>query len=448
MVIRIDKGLFFMIQHNFDNDLPRTPDDPASVLAWEQGTNIWSEELFRRMNCDESRVDRVPLPALPDTLEAWQSERENILQAFKDVMYGVMPPEPDKLELRKLSEKKGVLDGSADRYEYRVICRMDNGREFDFDMLLYVPADKPDAPVFLTLNFKGNQAVAEEDDVRITRSAMYIPGRWHASEPSDGARSFQLEHLNAREAVKRGYAVTTACYGEIFPDNLDGFRKSIFTLFYDEDDLRSDCERSLQELQTKPLRNISAIGGWAWGLSRMVDALEKLNFSEFAVVGHSRLGKAALWAGANDERFKLVVSNNSGHGGAAPSRHILGETLTMLWSIRSNWFCGRMARYAGLENDLPIDQHQLLALIAPRSVYVGSSSLDAVADPRGEFISAKTASKVWELYGLSGLNEADMPSENHPVGDMVGYHVKTGKHSLTAYDWVQYYNHADKVFGK
>ena len=437
-----------MIQHNFDNDLPRTPDHPAAVLAWEQGTNIWHEELFRRMNSDEGKANRVPLPALPDTLEEWQNIRGKVLQDFKDCMYGEMPPAPDKVELRKLSERNDVLDGTANRYEYRILCKMNNGREFDFDMLLYVPKSNPHAPVFTSLNFKGNQSVAEEDDVRITRSAMYVPGRWHSSVPSDGARSLQLEHICARDAVKRGYAVATACYGEIFPDNLDGFRKSIFTLFYDEEDLRSDCERSLQELQNKPLRNISAIGGWAWGLSRMVDALEQLEFTQFAVVGHSRLGKASLWAGANDERFGLVISNNSGHGGAAPSRHHLGETLTMLWSIRSNWFCGRMARYAGLENDLPIDQHQLLALAAPRSVYVASSSKDITADPKGEFISAQTASKVWELYGMQGVGVDCMPPENQPVGDMVGYHVKTGPHSMTAYDYEQYFNQADKVFGK
>ena len=128
-----------MQQYNFDNDQPRTPDDQAAMLAWEQGTNIWSEELFRRMNRNEDKVDRMPLPALPDTLEKWQKKRPEILQTFKDVMYGVMPPAPDKLELRKLSERKGLYDGTADRYEYRVICRMDNGREFDFDMLLYVP---------------------------------------------------------------------------------------------------------------------------------------------------------------------------------------------------------------------------------------------------------------------------------------------------------------------
>ena len=437
-----------MQNYNFDNDQPRTPDNQEAMLAWEQGTNIWSEELFRRINSDENKVDRVPLPDLPDTLEEWQKKRPEILQTFKDVMYGVMPPAPDKLELRKLSERKGLYDGTADRYEYRILCKMDNGREFDFDMLLYVPTANPTPPVFVKLNFKGNQAVAEEDDVRITRSAMIIPGRWHSTAPSDGKRSFQTEHINAREAVKRGYAVATVCYGEVFPDNLDGFRKSIFTLFYDEEDLRSDCERNLKELQTKPLRNIGAIGGWAWGLSRMADALEQLGFKDFAVLGHSRLGKAALWAGANDERFKLVISNNSGHGGAAPSRHILGETLTTLWCIRSNWFCGKMARYAGLENELPIDQHQLLALAAPRSLYVGSSSLDVVADPKGEFISARAASKVWELYGLPGLGGEEMPAENQPVGNMVGYHVKSGKHSLTAYDWTQYYNHADKVFGK
>ena len=434
----------------FDNEQPRIPDPDMkkAILVWEQGTNLWSEELFRRMVYKEEAVNRVELPPLPDTLEEWEKLRPQILQSFKDNMYGIMPPPPDKLELRLLAHRKGVLDNLADRFEYRIICRMDNGREFDFDMLLYVPVSNPVPPVFIAMNFNGNQAVAEEDDVRVTRAADCALKRWYSDEPPAGKRSFQLEHLNAREAVKRGYAVASVCYGEVFPDNPDGFKKSIFTLFCSEEDLRSDCEVTLGELTGGRQRCIGAISGWAWGYSRIADALEQLGFKDFAAVGHSRLGKAALWAGANDERLKLVVSNNSGHGGAAPSRHIYGETLTMLWCIRHYWFCSRMAQYAGLEEDLPFDQHHLLALSAPRAVYVASSSRDVVADPKGEFISAATASKVWKLYGLDGLGTNAMPPENTSIGGMVGYHVKTGRHSWTAFDWEMYYNCADKIFGR
>lgn len=431
---------------NFDNELSRRPDNSILTEAWERGTNLWSEELFRRMNHDEAKVDRVPLPPLPDTLEEWEKAKPGILQAFKDCLYGDMPPAPDKLELRLLAAKPDALNGLANRYEYRILCRMDNGREFDFDMLLYVPKSRPDAPVFITLNFNGNQAPGPETDIKITRQPGQKPGRWHATDLNEPKYNFNGERLNFENAIKRGYAVATAAYGEIFPDNLDGFRKSIFTLFYDEADLRPDCEVMLQELQAGRRRNIGGITAWAWGMSRMADALEQLNFHRFAVVGHSRLGKAALWCGANDERFELVIPNNSGHGGAAPSRHKLGETLEMLWHIRSNWFCENMIHYVNLEDTLPIDQHQLIALCAPRSVYVGSSSLDVVADPKGEFISLATASKIWELYGVPGLGTDEMPPENTPIGGMAAYHVKTGKHSITAYDWEQYYNQADKIW--
>ena len=215
------------------------------------------------------------------------------------------------------------------------------------------------------------------------------------------------------------------------------------------DDLRPDCEIPLEEIQQGRKRNMGAISAWAWGLSRMADALEKIDLADsgkLAVAGHSRLGKTALWAGASDERFKLVISNNSGHAGAALSRRNFGEDLTSLWMIRSNWFCGNMVRYAGLEDELPIDQHQLLAAIAPRALYVASSSKDVVADFRGEYLSAYHASKIWRHYGMEGVSSPDMPPENTPVGGMVRYHVKTGFHSMTLYDWEQYCSFADCLF--
>lgn len=426
---------------------PRIPDDETLTLAWERGINLWAEESFRRMNTDESKVREYTLPPLPDTREEWEKIRPAVLQQFKDCLYGEMPPPPDKLEIELLAEKDSALGGIALRREYRIFCRMNNGRSFDFDMLLYVPKDaKVPPPVFEFLNFKGNQS-GPEDDVRPTRAADYAKLRWHGTVESTQPKQVMDDYFSA--AVKRGYAIATAAYSEIFPDNLDGFRKSIFRLFYD--DLRPDCEVDLSELKAGRKRNIGAISAWAWGLSRMLDALELtglVDCTKAAVTGHSRLGKTALWAGANDERFKLVIPNNSGNGGAALARRNFGETLSMLWLVRSNWFCDSMVRYAGLEDELPIDQHQLMALVAPRALHVGSSSQDYTADPKGEYLSAYHASKIWRHYGYQGLQSPELPEENCAIGDMVRYHIKTGKHSMTLYDWEQYFDTADRIFKK
>lgn len=430
----------------YNENASRAPEN-ADALDWiSRALDYWSSEYYRRRNDKEELCPAVELAPFPRELELWKQERERLKKLFAEHIYGEIPPAPDQLEYRLLSEKSDALNNTAIRREIRIYCRMDDGRCHDFDMLLYIPKQVEKPPVFVGLNFDGNQANTPEDDVRLTRGPGRYPGRWWRTAPTgENIRHIKPESWNFAETIARGYAVATANYGEIFPDNPCGYEKSIYTLFHSPEELTAFPALPAE------LKNFGAISAWAWGLSRMLDVLEKtggVDADKAAIIGHSRLGKTALWAGANDERFKLVISNNSGHGGAAPSRHILGETLTMLWCIRSNWFCGNMARYAGLEKLLPIDQHQLLALIAPRSVYVGSSSLDVVADPKGEFISAKTASKVWELYQLKGLEEENMPPENQSIGNVVGYHVKTGKHSLTAYDWIHYYNHADKVFGK
>ena len=263
----------------------------------------------------------------------------------------------------------------------------------------------------------------------------------------DGGRTGGVAYCS--ECIKRGYAVATACYGEIFPDNLDGFRKSCFTLFYD--DLRPDCEIPLSELLAGRRRNIGGYVAWAWGYCRIADALEKLGVtdnSKLACVGHSRLAVASLLAGVYDERFKMVCCNNSGSGGAQLNRRKFGSMLQVLRVCRSNWVCDNMVQYIGREDTMPFDQHQLLALVAPRGLYVASSGKDLNADPYGTFLSVKEASKIWNLYGLKGLECEEMPPENSPVGCMARYHVKTGKHSITPYDWEQYLNFADELFDR
>jgi hypothetical protein len=185
----------------------------------------------------------------------------------------------------------------------------------------------------------------------------------------------------------------------------------------------------------------SCIGAWAWGLSRTADFLETLpqvDAKKIIVHGHSRLGKAALWAGANDQRFAAIISNESGEGGAALSRRNYGENLWRITSSFPHWFLNTYKDYAYKENDLPFDQHILMSLLAPRPLYVASAMGDQWSDPRGEFLGAQNAEAVYQLYGKTGLGTVAFPGLNSPVGQQVRYHIREGKHDMTDYDWGEY----------
>ena len=197
--------------------------------------------------------------------------------------------------------------------------------------------------------------------------------------------------------------------------------------------------------------NFGTIGAWAWALSRIMDYLETdkaIDRQHVAVFGWSRLGKAALWAGASDPRFALVISHESGAGGAKLFHRGVGESLRRLCTVFPHWYAKSFRQYMDKDTLLPFDQHMVIGLVAPRPVYIGSAQDDKGADPAGEFASAVAATPVYKLFSTNGLPASTLPPLNQSVQGQIGYHIRPGGHDVTDYDWEQYLRFADNHFRK
>jgi len=251
----------------------------------------------------------------------------------------------------------------------------------------------------------------------------------------DSSRGLQAGRWPASMLIEAGYGLATVYYGDLEPDFTTGYKSGIRTTL-------------AQVLGIKP-EEWSAIGAWAWGLSRMLDYLETekaVDSKKIIVTGHSRLGKAALWAGASDVRFAAVVSNNSGEGGAALAKRNFGETILRINTTFPHWFVPAFTAFNNKAAALPVDQHMLLSLIAPRPLYVASAEDDLWSDPKGEFLAAWYATPVYHLFNKKGIESKNMPPVNKPVGQSVQYHIRTGKHDINTYDWEQYIRFANRFF--
>jgi len=367
--------------------------------------------------------------------EWMNSQRAKILALFKKYEYGEILPRPDGMRFDILTERDDALDNIAIRKEVKITCSMRNGRDFSFIILVYMPknATAP-SPVFCGLNFKGNHNTTKEIDVMMTGRRM--PGQFACPE-----RGVQYHRWIPDEIVRQGFASVTCCYHDIFPDRADGAEASALQLFADE-------AGNIPAIGEK----YSVIGVWAWGLSRMLDYVEsdpQLDGQRAAVHGHSRLGKTSLWAGAIDQRFRMVISNCSGCGGGALHKRKFGENLSQhfqahrMYNIPS-WFMNETEKFIWKEEDLPIDQHELMALIAPRPLAIGTATLDYDADPKGEFLACKAASDVYRLFGSKGLPAEDIPEPDLNISGDISFHCHTGEHDHTPADWAHYLELAKK----
>jgi hypothetical protein len=366
----------------------------------------------------------MPAYTLPDPLRTkagqpvttaaeWtKTRRPETLELFRTHVYGRVPATPYEKSFHVAQEDKAALGGAA---TLRLVdVRIARGeKSLTIRVHLFTPNKAPrPAPAFLLICNRGPENI-------------------------DPTRQAKSEFWPVEEGIARGYAMAAFLNADVDPDRHDGFQNGIHGLLDDA---------------PRPPDAWGTIAAWAWGASRVLDYLQtvpEINPREVAVIGHSRGGKTALWAAAEDQRFAIAVSNDSGCGGASLSRRRFAgrEQVARIVSSFPHWFCSNFKDYSEREDDLPLDQHQLMALIAPRPVAVGSAAEDRWADPRGEFLSVVHSAPVYALLGHKGLGTAEMPLIGDAIhGDRAHYHLRPGKHNLILVDWQHYWDFADRVF--
>ena len=393
-------------------------------------TDTWTEniELARKLSEKRSEInyfeDKVPSYELPPlmkdddgrtitTTAQWAEKRAKLLDLFRNELYGYSPerPKDEWFEIAKIDRQ--AMGGTA-------TLKLVN---------IHLGA-QPEAPVIhLNLFIPNNRT-------KPAPAFLLICNR--DRENIDPTRKIKSDFWPAEQIVARGYAAASFFNGDVAPDKYDGFTTGIHAY--------------LQNPAARKFNSWGTIAAWAWGGSRVMDYFETdpdIDEKHCAVTGHSRGGKTALWCGAQDERWALTISNCSGCSGAAIARRRFGESLKVIQNAFKHWFCGNYRKYIDREDELPFDQHELVALVAPRAVYVTSADEDLWADQRGEWLAIHEAAPVWKLFGRKGLPSDIMPPLDKPlIGDGMGYHIRTGEHNYKVFDWNAHMDLADREFNR
>jgi len=367
--------------------------------------------LASAQNYDETKVGSYTLPAILEsnsgskinTVKHWESNRRGqIISLFEEHVYGQMPRRFEQIDFKLKNENKRAMGGKAHLKEIEIKVT-NNGESVWINLILFTPVNlrKP-APAFVLINNRPHSNTSPTREVK--------SGFWPAED-----------------IIAAGYAIAAFHVNDAAPDDKTTYQNGVLRLYPE---------------QLKAENGMKAIGAWAWAASRVMDYFETdkdIDAKKVGVVGHSRGGKASLWAAAQDERFAMCFTNNSGNTGAALSKRWFGETVAIINNSFPHWFNNNYKKYNDNEKALPVDQHMLIASIAPRPVYATNASEDLWADPTGTFLAMKEAEAVFELYNLKSRLPANPPALDTPITiPPLGYHNRTGKHDLTAYDWKQF----------
>jgi hypothetical protein len=382
-------------------------------------------------NYDESKVGAY---TLPDPLvlqngkpvrdaETWfKLRRPELLQLYESEIYGRVPARAPEATFKVVEADANALGGLAVRKLVEIhFSGQPEGSNVHLHVYLPAKAAGP-VPLLLHLVFFGNPPVSGPAS--------------NAAPSGPGGRPAFRETGPLTNILARGYGYATFRYTEVQPDSSNTCSSGVIKL-------------ALKPGQTKPAPDEwGTISAWAWGASRVLNYLATdpaVDARRVALIGHSRLGKTVLWTGAQDPRFALVFSSCAGEMGSALARRDFGETVDDMAANFPWQFAGNFQKYSGHWNDLPVDAHTLIALNAPRPVFITGGTQDQWADPRGEFLAAVAAGPVYRLLGKTDLGTSEGPPLDTPLitGDL-GFHYHTGGHTITPADWNAFLDFADK----
>lgn len=431
------------------------------------GSRLLLVALAANMNGAETKFpDLAQLPAragLPDPLvmldgtpvtsaRQWTRQRRPELQAlFQHYMYGELPPKPGQLDFKSEVVDKKFLNGAATLK--LVTITIPGSVSPKIDLLVITPNAVKKAPVFIALNFCGNHAI--HADPRIPLAQSFMGGNCKGctnGQATAAARGTQAADWPLEQIIARGYALATFSNADV-----DSDRAPV------SDGVYAWLAKQRTGSATNSLTaDRGCIAGWAWGFQRCVDYLvtdRAIDAKRIAAVGHSRNGKTALLAAAFDERIALAIPHQAGCGGTAPSRasaaaralqpngRPFSETTAVINKAFPHWFNAEFKKFNDAPEKLPFDQHELVALMAPRPVLLSNATGDQWADPSGQFAVLQAAEPVYRLLKAGGCDATVMPPEGQLVSSKLGYYIRSGKHSMLEADWLVFMQFADQQFG-